>query len=301
MSVPWVTLIPCARDPAEQERLSDLLHALRHFEPHCPLVVAVNDGGDPGPFAARLAASGFPHHIIPNPRRDRGWGWAGGLTCGLQSALAWIHREVQPECVVRMDTDALPIGPFSREVRERVGSDERIGLAGRVVFLEQVDIRRLRRLMLPLSVWRRPRPHFRVGSPFTRGSREINLSLSRAARRDNWRSPVTQGGCYAVTRAFLTAMEAGGWWDDPLRFLHVQIPEDIMHSYLNRGLGLETADISDVVASHCEPLTGWHRFPEQGVRVIHPVKDMHGTSQENEMRAFFRKHRQTAGRNASEG
>ena len=289
-------LIPSGAAPHQPARLADLLDALRLHEPDCPLVVVVDDGQPPGALQAVLDRAGFPHRVLPNARAGRGWGWGGGLTCGLHAALRQIWRERSPDFVVKLDTDALTLGPFAREVGERLARHPSAGLLGRVVHLTPRECRRVRRLTLPVSLWRQPRLHLRWGAPFSRSARELNQCLHRAAARDRWRSPVPQGGAYVLARPFLDAMDRGGWWDDPTRFLHVQLPEDILHSYLNRGFGLDALDAADLFASHCSPLEDWQTLPGTGVRIVHPVRDWPGRTDEAPMRAFFREHRESAGR-----
>jgi hypothetical protein len=181
-------ITPVGSDPIEAKRLEDLIDSLEHYEVGRYLFVMVNDGLDPSSFRDRLRSSLGDRFIeIENPRRGRGNGWAGGGSAAVLAGLKLL-AELGLEFVLKIDTDALVIGPFSEKVGAIFESNPRIGMIGNVSggrelcedgleHLRQLG-RGIDKLMRRLTIWRKTPvggPRLQVG--FFGGSRVIRDTL----------------------------------------------------------------------------------------------------------------------------
>ncbi|MCW2957694.1 MAG: hypothetical protein JWP18_497, partial [Solirubrobacterales bacterium] len=154
-----VVLIPVAAGTVDGARVDDLLDALAAHEPLVRDVVIVDD---------EQPVRAFSHpslhvDVIANPRRGRGIPTLGGTTAATLCGLVWVARERPGAWVLRLDADALVIGPFVRAVEAALAGAPDAGLLGSCHLTCNGDVRdvraigaEVRRHARPVWAWRRP-------------------------------------------------------------------------------------------------------------------------------------------------
>ena len=111
----FVVAIPVGPSEADAGRARDLLDSLRAHEPRARRIVLVDDALEPREWPEGVTA-------IPNPRNGRGIGTLGGTCTATLAALAWAHENAPGAWVMRLDSDALVIGPFAERDRRPPGA-----------------------------------------------------------------------------------------------------------------------------------------------------------------------------------
>lgn len=286
--------------PGDQEvrRADDVINSVLHHEPSVEVVLLVDDAPGERSLMAELG-SGRPIAVIENPRGGRGEGLWGGLAAGMLAGYGWLHREVGPEVVLKLDTDALVIAPFADRLAE-ILSDPTVGMAG--TFSMHCDGR-----PRPLDRWDfRVRRRRFVVRPF----RDANLATGRlrlrhslwgdsatlrrriaAARRHGYQyGEHCLGGAYAVPGRFLDRMGERGWYDDWSAWISFDIGEDVCIGVYVHAVGLRLADANgpgQPFGVEYQTLPGPpSELLEAGYSVVHSVKDQAGL-EESAIRAFF--------------
>ncbi len=297
----FAILIPCGPAEMEKERMEDLLDAIAHFEPGCDLVLILDDGN------ARLRdlelpRGSVPVEILPHPRRNEGWGWAGGLVYGELSGLAHIHaRRPDVAFVVKFDTDALPVAPFSAALSQ-IFEDKTLGMVGSRIIDEQMPAykqtaplsyfrNKIDKMLAPLSLWRKPTWHLRVPF-FDARLRRIASILRTAIARGYTKGELIEGGALAWSGAFVRGLVKSGVHLEREVLLRLNVSDDLFLTPLAYFLGLRCAD-SELFC--IEPNTLRHTLEEMlkldgSVAIVHSLKGQ-SPDDERRARAAFRERR----------
>lgn len=277
-----VVAIPVGPAEADVGRTHDLLAALRAHEPRAQRVVVVDDAPGGRPWPAGVA-------VVPNPRAGRGIGTLGGTCTATLAGLAWAHANAPGAWVLRLDTDALVIGPFVEAIEAAwQDGDGVLGSCHRTCNGERRDLSSwdswVRRHAHPVWLWRHPPRRLRYVQPA--------IPVVRRAVREALAQGYTPGehciaaGC-AISAPMLDAMAQRGWLDAPRRWLNTLLGDDIMLGIMARALGLELRDLHNVFGlKHIGLADTPERLVERGFAVVHSVKNdpRYG---EAEIRAFF--------------
>src|SRR5262245_28682559 len=110
----FAVVIPVGPERIDAWRAIQLLESVVQWEPGVAWCVIVDDGLEPRGISERpLFPDACRAVTIMNPRRGRGLGWSGGLVTGMLAALSWIHTHTDAEFALKLDTDALVIGPMA--------------------------------------------------------------------------------------------------------------------------------------------------------------------------------------------
>ncbi len=280
---PAAALVPAGPGRAERDRVLDLLDALSVYEPGLRHVVVVDD--DRRPRGAWPTAV----DVIANPRAGRGIGTLGGTVAGSLAGLARVHRVALGAWVLRLDADALVVGPVVERVEAawRPG-DGILGSCSRTCNGELRDVRRwsreVRRHSSPVWAWRRPprRPWFvRPADPFVRSV----LLQARAAGYAAGEHCLA-AGC-AVSAALVGALSARGWLERPERWLGARLGDDIVLGAMSRACGLALRDCHAVFGlKHVGLADTPPRLLERGFAVVHSTKN-DPSLDEASIRSFF--------------
>jgi hypothetical protein len=285
-------LIPVGPGPPYIRGFVDLLESLAVYEPNRTRVIAVCEGHADDIHRAADTVQ-IPVEVITNPRGGRGSGLLGGGCCGTIAGLSEAARGGDA-LVIKIDTDALIVGACFDRVRKLFEDRPQVGVAGHIFRGPKVMpiSRAVRRLALPVAVWRKPRPgHARV-LPMLSAPRRRVAAVLRRARAAGW-EPGThiQGGAYAISPRLLAALDGAGVLDRPLDWLDVPLGEDVMMSALAVAHGFELMDASGVG----QPFgISWGQLPwpapemlARGHALIHSLKgDPEGRS-EPDLREYF--------------
>jgi hypothetical protein len=280
-----VVLIPVAAGAVDGARLADLLEALAAHEPLARDVLIVDDEQP----ARSFAHPALRVRVIANPRRGQGIPTLGGTTAGTLAGLAWVAAEAPNAWVLRLDADALVIGPFVEAVERALVPG--VGLLGschrtcngntRDVSAIAAEVRRHTRA---LWAWRRPprRPWWvRPADPHIR---EV-LSAATAAGYVPGEHCIA-AGC-VVSPALLTALAARGWLRKPRRWLGARLGDDMVLGAMTRACGLSLVDLHAVFGLTHRGLPDTPQgLVDRHFAIIHSVKN-DPVWTEAEVREFF--------------
>jgi len=311
--VPWAVLIPAGPGKPEVDRVADLLESLYRFEPSVSRVVVVDDGPEAGRDLRSVAGPLRDRtSVITNPRaRDADW-WTEGVLVGIAAGLELLLADRDVEWVLRMDTDALVIGPVSETVTAAFAADPQLGMVG--CYDRECDgsvrdftdnwARTVRKYRMPISVW----PGQLVPARFRRwpkvpGSlfRSSLLGVGRERRRLIERAQANgyqlgehcQGGAYAISMRAVRAMNTEGLLDCRL-WRGTVLTEDVVMGIQVRALGFSMAGMADPG----EPFGVTHQglpgdpqyLVDAGYGVVHSVKTFN--EPEADLRRKFRQLRE---------
>jgi hypothetical protein len=289
-------VIPAGPSPQEFGRITDVMASLHHFEPGVGRVVIVNDehtGRDDlmeaaGPLADRTT-------IVENPRDPAADGWSEGVLVGIATGLAELVKSSPDlDWVLRMDSDALAIGPFDAAISERLASDPSIGLVG--TYLNDPDgtprdFSRpgvpVRRLQMPIGLWKAQRT---VKTSLFGVGRERKRVIDAARRRGYVWGEHCQGGAYGLSMAAVRDVADRGWLDCEL-WKGSYVSEDLIMAIQILALGYRM----EGMATPGEPFAVRHvglpgtprALHDAGYAIVHSLKGNEGLT-EDEARAEFR-------------
>ncbi len=291
---PLCLLIPAGPGGPEVTRVVDLLAACAAYADLPLAAVIVNDGNDAAALGQAGRAAGIPTTVRPNARHGQGVWWTGGLDVALVDALRWIANHQPCAAVLRLDSDALVINAFAREVAATFARDASLGMMGNFDSPDGAPLppghphtarlywrskrlsyeRDLHRPILSLWGWRR----------------RMRLLINRAQRHGYVLGDSCQGGGYALSPGFLQRFAADPFFGRPLDFLRYDFCEDVLMAVAVHALGLRIHYTTGPDRLFNSSWKGLRGAPEVLARsrqaVIHSLKD-HGGRKEAETRAYF--------------
>lgn len=278
----FVVAIPVGPTATDAERARDLIVSLRAHEPRTRRIVLVDDAPEPREWPAAVDA-------IPNPRGGRGIGTLGGTCTATLAALAWAHANVPGAWVLRLDTDALVIGPFADAVDAawRTG-DGVLGSCRLTPNGEPRDISTWARTVRRHRgrIWRWVRPPRRLRH-VQRAVPVVRQVLREAiVRQYDPGEHCIAAGC-AISAALVERAAEAGWLEDPRAWLNTRLGDDIMLGMMARALWLDLRDLHAVFGvKHVGLADTPEGLADRGFAVIHSVKNDERFAEE-EVRAFF--------------
>lgn len=125
-------VIPCRPTRIDCSRLVDLLESIVYFEVSADVVVVVvTDGAVSNLRGLCTMPRGLEVVWLSNPREGQGYGAGGGLTTGILEAIRFLWSAPRNlGCVIKMDTDALVIGPFREKTLKYFATHRQAGVIG---------------------------------------------------------------------------------------------------------------------------------------------------------------------------
>lgn len=267
----FVTAIPVGPAPQDRARALDLLDALRTHEPEARDVLVVDDVPRGG--ALRDWPAGID--VIANPRAGRGIPTLGGTTCATLAALRWAHTERPGAWVLRLDSDALVLGPVKAPVEAALRpGDGVLGSCHRTPTGAVRDVAAIR-----AEVERHARPVWAFATPprrpfYVRPADPLVRGVITAALRAGYDpgEHCIAAGC-AISAPLVRALGERGWLDHPRRWLQARLGDDMVLGAMTRATGLALRDLHAVFGVQHVGLPG---TPEELLRrryaVVHPVK-----------------------------
>ena len=218
-----------------------------------------------------------------------GIGTLGGTATGTLAGLAWLHHRAPGAWVLRLDADALTVGPIVDRVEAawRPG-DGILGSCSRSCTGERRDVsgwaREVRRHERPVWAWAHPprRPGWvRPADPFVRGVLAEALRAGYAPGEH-----CVAAGC-ALSAPLVAALAARGWLERPERWLAARLGDDIMLGAMSRACGLALRDLPSVFGiRHVGLPAPPAALLERGFGVVHSTKN-DPDHDEAGVRAFF--------------
>ena len=289
----YAAIIPCGPSDRDRDRLVDLLDALAFHDPADCRVALILDDGNPGASDFRK----IPRcRVEPNPRNGTAWAWGGGLIAAELWAWELIAREYPDvDCVVKFDTDALPIRPLSAAL-ERTFADPGVGMAGSRIASETLPAykstpplsyfaRKVRKLRAPVSFWRKPNWHLRFA--LTGAHRRLARMYAEAEQRGYIEGELIEGGAFAVSMPCIKALVAEGVTGRWREFLDLPVSDDIVLTMLPYRVGFRAVDdplfcIEPAALRYAPGIL----LGDPNIGVIHSTKNSPGMSEEELRRVF---------------
>lgn len=186
--------------------------------------------------------------LVQSPRNFEGDHWRGGLTVNYLSGLQRAFDAPQVDFAMVIDSDALPLRPFSDRVGKIFAENQRLGVLGSGV-LSHPDgsPRGLCTWDKQLKKWRklvrlRREPFPRIETALGGGNAHVRRVFLRAFPIGNEEVLYAQGGAFAVSRSFISAYTNAGYADTYSAWLHTDMPYDVAFGVINMALGLEAKD-----------------------------------------------------------
>jgi hypothetical protein len=307
----FAVVIPVGPNVLDLARAAAVLHSVLRWEPNLPWCVIVDDAPSPRGLSdfASIPSTCRGATVI-SPRRGRGGSWRGGLTAGLLTALAWVHRETDADFVLKLDTDALAIAPFAQAIHALLAQRRDAGVIGSLGVSCHPEVRRGQNLLSEpkFLIWRRVLPPASLveasrvttidvdgWGPFTvdqlRAFDRIRPRLEAAIRHGYATNEYCQGGAYVLSREFVVRMAAAGYLTEPEAWVPLHFGEDVTMAMHARAVGLQVCDCSKPGQPFGIQYRGLAYPPEElvarGYSLIHSLKnDPHHS--EEAIRAFFR-------------
>jgi hypothetical protein len=297
----FAVVVPVGPGGDEQERLTDLVDSVFHFEPATAGLIIIDDGA-----GAKAASVPVPPSCklvrVVNPRQGRHNPVSGGLCAGM---LAGFERclEVFSDTiafVVKLDTDALVIAPFAERLTRLFASNPEVGMAGAYRHTpngEDRDFGPWTELVTDLTHrWIPTQRRWR------RAGRRMPLAVSGQAlrRRTIFREAFARGyiaghhclgGAYGITQSTLRTIAEAGYLRDPLLWLDTSIGEDVLISCLTQAVGKQLVDYcrnNEVFGIRYRGLVDTpDKLLERGFSILHSTKSDPRVS-ERELREYFR-------------
>lgn len=317
----FAILIAVGPGEIEAGRTVDLVESLVAYEPDAASrIVVLDDSPEDRDLESLLRPAGGDRIVVIRHLRRVGTSvdelpvtTLGPLCAGLLQALAWIAEQMprnELRFVLKLDTDALVIAPFAKQIERLLAADPEVGLIGacrRTPNGTRRDVGHhaaiMRELHLPPVEWRRPQTiirHLATRLGLCGPSAGVPARVSRVvarARRNGYRyGEHCLGGAYALSADFLHRLHDRGHLDDPTQWMSTQCGEDVMLSMYTHAVGLHMADAVNAGEPFGIRYIGLPYTPEQLIErrysLIHSVKN-DSNATEDDIRAFFRAHRQT--------
>lgn len=270
--------------PKDVEAALDTLASALYYLDESRIIVAVDDTGRHQEFAARVRALAPEIVVLPAPPRAPGG--FGGLWVKIACGYQWLLERYQPDVVLRLDTDALIIGPGLEDcaVREFAENPE-TGLLG----AHRIDPNGQPRDWS----WAARRLNIETGTRGMRHPRRWRLlrRFTALARQHGY-----VDGEHALGGGYIHSFEAAdnlfqrGWFGQPC-LASSKLGEDHLMGLLSVAAGYRIADFSRPDDPMAVKWRGLPSHPDELLAnkklVTHSVRSW-GALGEAEIRAIFR-------------
>jgi hypothetical protein len=308
----FAVYIPVGPSRLDLFRLEDLLESLFCYEPNVSAIVIADHGPEERDFSTiEMKYSDTKVNILRPRRQEHNGSWLGSACVANLMMMDYASRIANIDLVLKMDTDALIIAPFSETLGRLCEDNPRIGIAGTLgntcnksARTQSADATVMNILLQMHSTCQSIEKSEELDNAtivkwnlFTVKQREVLGSLCGELEpllRNGFKGQHCQGGAYAVTGALIVELRDRGLLSQPERWRWLPIGEDRMMGMYCALAGFEVADLSDVGQPFGVQAYGLAFDPEvlieRGYGVIHSVRSHPGTSEEN-VRRFFRARR----------
>lgn len=292
----------------EIERTADLFDSMSANEParvrECDVYVVSERFGYPAELVSSTLSFAHRYHV-PNPRGEDLRHPLDHMTAGMLRGLSEIGRRGPYSFVLKLDTDALVVGPFHDQLAALFAARPRVGMAGSYLRFPDGSSRpglvswspRVRSAMRLIS-FRRTLTGFRGVPAALRGAVRRRRLLGEAHRRGYVDGHHVLGGSYALSGKLVHGWPNGSLEALQPLFPRTQLSEDVVMSVLVVRAGYELIDYN----APGEVFGIWHRglgdSPQsllERYAIVHSLKSGAGQDEEG-LRDLFRSYRKQGGR-----
>lgn len=236
----FAVIVTIGPGKAELRRFHDSMDSLWTYEPGARLVVAIDDSANARELANGLVCGDSRLVTLKAPFGEQGEPLLGRLSAGVLLALRTIHQAGSFEFVVRLDSDALIIGPFRDAVRSFIALNPEAGMVGTLgctCCREAPYYGCERTAISDVFVELDTKP---ASPEFARIREHARLAVENGYAGKEY----CQGGAYVLQFETLDRMSAAGCLDSPQDWLTMAVPEDVMMGMYVRTVGLRSLDFS---------------------------------------------------------
>lgn len=310
MSESYAVVVHVGPEPIELQRLSDLMASFEAWEPRSWYWVLIDDSIDDRRLLQHVRLPRGSRAVgLRNPRRRTDAGRLMRLGAGTLAALAHVRAHENTRFILKIDTDALVIGPFVDAITDIIMREPGAGLIGTIGDSSNPARRNVRKLemvprlvrMLELvpespapippsdatldvkglgSVTPTQRRALAIVGPHIRKALENGFTTLRYC----------QGGAYVVTPALLERMAEAGYFDTSHAWTHISVGEDVLMAMYASAAGLRLIDC----CGEGQPFAvQWRGLPYEpsvlianGYSLIHSLKS-DPTYSESALRTYF--------------
>jgi hypothetical protein len=281
-------LIPCGPSPREVARIRDILESLTRHEPDYELLVVINDGNEGLGFL-----DAYPKTVvIPGPRAGRGWGVGGGLV--FNQLVGYSHiaaHTTRSRFVLRLDTDAWILGPFSKAIAGEFG-DPSVGMIGSFVDSNNLGPDRrtpgisyfagkAEKLRRWISLWRKP--NWRLLTFISPSQRAIQRYFHSAEIHGYQNGFLIEGGAFALGWNWVEFAQTLGLYDQAENFIDTPVTEDLIITMLTYYMGLRAMNST----LFCIEPSGLRYRVEKMIRKAGQSPIIHSVKHEDEYTEFL--------------
>jgi hypothetical protein len=269
-----------------QDDVFDTLDSVVRYTDPSRIILVIDDAGlgrmPGGP--ARLHALSPDIALVTAPTAPAGT--RGGLWVKVSAGYRWVLDRYDPGLVLRLDTDALMIGPGLEAIAERVfASDPEIGLLGSYRIGPDNGLRDFSWAARQLRREAGPR-----GLVHPRVRRHLRRYRRLAVRNGYVHGEHVLGGALIHSAAAIHAIADGGWLGESRSLARSRMCDDHLLSLLTVAAGFRIADFG----GPADPMAlAWHGLPAhpadllaRGKLVTHSVRAF-GDLTEQQIRAAF--------------
>lgn len=288
-------------DTKEIERTRDLIDSLSAYAPEPAIFVMIDDAAEDRHLETTLS---FPSQLKPvslhHPRHGapaQKFTKSKGICAAIQTAFSWIAKN-SPDVkfVLKLDTDALIIAPFFKQIESVIDASPNVGMMGAYDKTPNGDARDISYNAKTVKALHEPGSFLQ--SLKYKVSNDDRATISRhigIARKNGYQyGEHCLGGAYAVSGELLRRMNAAGYLDNPARWLSIDCPEDVMVGIYTRAVGMDFKSFVDRNEAFGIRYKGLADSPEnllqRGYSVIHSVKN-DANFTEDQIREFFQARR----------
>lgn len=269
MEQQFAAIVPVDSTPIGVWRGVQLVSSLFSWEPRIGWLVALEDSLSPlGLTELSCIPTTCKTTVVSNPLESPGPLWIGRLTAGILTAFDWIANNTTADFVLRVDSDALTIGPFARGVRQCMINNPQAGVIGVIGASCNPDHRshwyrtspRVPQLIRAFHAWPSLQRRENVetirsagGVQFPRGFisydqlRAFDLvrsHIARAMANGFERNEDCQGGACVITREMIDRMASESYLATSNTWAMLPFPDDQVLAMYAYAVGLGIVDCS---------------------------------------------------------
>jgi hypothetical protein len=307
-SSPLAIAIAIAVGPAEVEveRLRDLADSIVHHDRGPATLVLVDDSPQPRQLDQRLPLPPPFRAVSLHHPRQQGrvtFSRGKGICSAILLALQWTARNLDVPFVLKLDTDSLVISPFRDRLATFFGSRADVGMVGAYTLTPNGTARdwsvhgKAVAMLGRRFDWRWPLQSLRA----TRDPNRLHVArlIRKACANGYEHGEHCMGGGYALSGELVRRMDQNGYLDAPDRWMHIDLPEDVMIGIHVRAVGMAFANHVGEGEVFGVRYLGLPDSPQnllaKRYAVIHAVKN-DPNHDEATIRAFFKADRERAAR-----
>jgi hypothetical protein len=288
-------------DQKEVERTRDLIDSINAYAPELAVFVMIDDAPEDRhlesalqfPSQLRPVSLHHPRHGAPPQKFTK----SKGICAAIQTAFAWIAKN-SPDVkfVLKLDTDALIIAPFNKQILSVIEQSPEVGMMGAYDKTPNGDARDISYNAKTVKALHEPGSFLQsLKYKFSNEDRAVISRHITTAREKGYQyGEHCLGGAYAVSGELLRRMNAAGYLDNPARWLSIDCPEDVMVGIYTRVVGMNFRSFVDRNEAFGIRYKGLADTPEKlverGYSVIHSVKNDANFTEE-QIREFFKEKR----------